>query len=67
MTLDELAATVDALQKRVALLELRCGFADATTITDLPAEVATATLGTNPTDLSLYTEAAKEARRQGGT
>lgn len=62
MTLEDLAAQVDALQQRVALLELRCGFATDNTVTDLPVEVAAATLGTNPANLEYYSQAAKEAR-----
>lgn len=46
MTVDELAATVAALQRRLAVLELRTGNADDTTFADLPdAEVLAATGG----------------------
>lgn len=64
MTIDELAKVVAALQQRVALLELRCGYADDVTIADLPRDVAAASLGTNPADLSVYTEAAKKKRAE---
>lgn len=63
LTVESLAATVEVLQRRVAILEVAAGRATDVTIADLPDHAASI-LGTNPANLSAFTDEAKRKRQQ---
>lgn len=58
-----LVSQVDALQQRVAVLEVVLGRVTPQTALDVP-ELAASSLGTNPASLSAYTEEAKRQRAE---